>query len=307
MKNIIKVINTKDHTVSKINIDKNATSANPLVIKAQPNSSYEFFAPSIGKAPNELIMTRNGNDLKIRIKIKKTDKDEDDSVIIIKDYYTHGEGDLTGIAEDNQYYSYVPEEVDSNYIASNLDDGITSFQALGEYDEIAAIPWWSLGALAPLAALGGGGRDNNTAPVAIPSTPSGDEDTNIPIALAGTDKDGTIVSVNVTTLPPETEGVLYYSDGVTPVSTSTPLTPSEAASLVFVPATNFNDTVTIPFTVTDNDGATSPIAYEVITVDPVNDDFTDNNETVATDEDTTATGNVIDGTSADGPISVTTF
>src|SRR5690606_16299594 len=53
----------------------------------------------------------------------------------------------------------------------------------------------------------------NDAPVATPATAVGDEDNNIPLALTGTDVDGTVDFVTVTTLPPVTEGVLYFNDG----------------------------------------------------------------------------------------------
>ncbi len=114
--------------------------------------------------------------------------------------------------------------------------------------------------------------------MATPSTSSGDEDTNIPVDLTGTDIDGTVDFVTVTTLPPTTQGVLYLANGVTRVVAGTPLTAAQAANLVFVPATNFNGTVTIPFTVTDNDGLVSTPANEVITVNAVNDAPVDGNE-----------------------------
>ncbi len=140
----------------------------------------------------------------------------------------------------------------------------------------------------------------NDAPVATPSTSSGGEDTNITVDLTGTDADGTIASVTVTTLPPAGEGVLYYADGTTPVSTSTPLTPAEAASLVFVPATNFNGDVTIAFTVTDDSGAVSAPANEVVTVTPVNDAPVATDNVYTTAEDTAVSGNVITGNTGDG-------
>jgi hypothetical protein len=112
----------------------------------------------------------------------------------------------------------------------------------------------------------------NDAPVATPTTANGNEDSPVTgINLAGTDIDGAVVSVTVTTLPPTSQGVLYLADGVTPVVAGAVLTPSEASTLVFKPAPNFNGTVTIPFTVTDNLGATSSPANVVITVNPVND------------------------------------
>ncbi|AOO64823.1 beta strand repeat-containing protein [Sulfurospirillum halorespirans] len=114
---------------------------------------------------------------------------------------------------------------------------------------------------------------NNDAPVATPSTSSGNEDTSIAVSLGGTDVDGTIVSVSVTTLPTADQGVLYFMNGttLTEVSTTTVLTPEQAANLTFVPTANFNGEVTISFTVTDDTGATSISANEVITVIPVND------------------------------------
>ena len=72
----------------------------------------------------------------------------------------------------------------------------------------------------------------------------------VELEVTATDVDGTIAAVTVTSLPPATEGVLYLADGTTPVVAGTPLTPAEAAALVFVPAANFNGTVTIAFTVT---------------------------------------------------------
>jgi large repetitive protein len=107
----------------------------------------------------------------------------------------------------------------------------------------------------------------NDAPVATVTPASGNEDTPIAVSLAGTDVDGTVAAVTVTSLP--ASGTLYLADGITPVAAGTPLTPAQAASLVFVPAPDFNGTVNIGFTVTDNDGAVSAPANLPITVLPV--------------------------------------
>jgi hypothetical protein len=75
------------------------------------------------------------------------------------------------------------------------------------------------------------------------------------VSLAGTDIDGTVATVTVTSLPPASEGrPLSCPDGTTPVVAGTPITAAQAASLIFTPAANFNGTVTIAFTVTDDDG-----------------------------------------------------
>ncbi|MEZ5844371.1 MAG: Ig-like domain-containing protein [Hyphomicrobiaceae bacterium] len=108
--------------------------------------------------------------------------------------------------------------------------------------------------------------DVNDTPVATPSDSSGDEDTPIAVGLAGTDKDGGIVAITVTALPATSEGVLYMPDGMTPVVAGAPLTPAAAAGLVFVPAPDFHGSVSITFTVTDDDGAVSTPAGTTITV-----------------------------------------
>lgn len=111
----------------------------------------------------------------------------------------------------------------------------------------------------------------NDPPLALPSTASGNEDTPIPVALTGSDVDGTVVAVSVTTLPDPLQGTLYLADGSTPVVAGATLTPAQAASLVFVPAPDFNGSVLVPFTVTDNEGAVSPPAQATVTVLPVAD------------------------------------
>jgi len=109
-------------------------------------------------------------------------------------------------------------------------------------------------------------------PTAIASTSEGEEDApTIPVTLSGIDIDGTIVSVTVTALPSLMQGTLYYSDKTNLVKINTPLTPDDAASLVFVPTKDFVGTVIITFTAEGNNGLISNPANEVITVIPAND------------------------------------
>ncbi|HSH72275.1 MAG TPA: retention module-containing protein, partial [Methylophilaceae bacterium] len=115
----------------------------------------------------------------------------------------------------------------------------------------------------------------NDDPVATATVVTGQEDAPfIPVTLTGTDVDGTVDFVTVTTLPPASQGVLYLADGVTPVVAGVPLTPAQATGLHFVPAPDFNGNVTIPFTVTDNLGAVSTPSSATITVNPVLDTTT---------------------------------
>ena len=155
----------------------------------------------------------------------------------------------------------------------------------------------------------------NDAPVAVPATSSGLEDAAaIPVALGGTDtEDGVAPIVTVTTLPAVPQGVLFLADGTTPVVAGTPLTAAQAASLVFVPAADFNGTVNFPFTVTDSEGAVSAPAAAVITIAPVNDAPTQGlPDAQSTPEDTAhlfsaATGNAISVADVDGRQLTTTI
>ncbi|MBV7550708.1 cadherin-like domain-containing protein, partial [Pseudomonas sp. PDM26] len=76
----------------------------------------------------------------------------------------------------------------------------------------------------------------------------------------------------------------------------------------FTPAANYNGAVpTVIYTVTDGSG-TDDTSTLNIDVTPVDDSFTDANETLSTLEDTALTGSVLSGTSSvDGPVSVVNF
>ncbi|MBT9525792.1 MAG: large adhesive protein, partial [Rhizobacter sp.] len=108
-------------------------------------------------------------------------------------------------------------------------------------------------------------NDTPLANVGIASV--GPEYSSLPVNLTGTDIDGTVASVSVTSLPPG--GALYLADGVTPVVPGTPLTPAQASQLVFVPNPGSTGPSTIGFTVTDNEGATSTPTAAQVNVTPV--------------------------------------
>lgn len=109
----------------------------------------------------------------------------------------------------------------------------------------------------------------NDAPVATPGTASGIEDGSIPVSLVGTDVDGRVTGVTVTSLP--AGSTLFLADGVTAVRAGQTLTSAQAAGLLFKPAPDFSGSTGIGFTVTDDSGATSAPASIVVTVSAVND------------------------------------
>ncbi|RYY75249.1 MAG: tandem-95 repeat protein, partial [Gammaproteobacteria bacterium] len=122
----------------------------------------------------------------------------------------------------------------------------------------------------------------NDAPVATAATYTGNEDAAfITVNLAGTDVDGTIASLKVSSLPTAAQGVLYLADGVTAVTTAMNLTPAQAAALKFVPKLNYNGEFDIAFTATDNSGAVSSPANAHVVVNAVNDAPIANNDPTA--------------------------
>jgi hypothetical protein len=110
--------------------------------------------------------------------------------------------------------------------------------------------------------------------------------------LADNDIDGDSLTVNTTP--------------VTDVSNGT-LTLNSDGTFTYIPDSDFNGVDSFVYEINDGNGGTDTATVTII-VNPVNDDFTDNNETITVNEDSGSnTGNVIDGSSVDGPLSVTTF
>ncbi|WP_429398761.1 tandem-95 repeat protein [Pseudomonas laurylsulfatiphila] len=110
--------------------------------------------------------------------------------------------------------------------------------------------------------------------------------------------------------------VVNFTIGSTTYTAGTTATLANVGTLViaangaytFTPAANYNGTVpTVTYTVTDGSG-TNDTSTLNISVTPVDDSFTDANETLSTPEDTALTGSVLSGTSSvDGPVSVVSF
>ncbi|WP_223526813.1 tandem-95 repeat protein [Pseudomonas sp. BF-B-19] len=110
--------------------------------------------------------------------------------------------------------------------------------------------------------------------------------------------------------------VVNFTIGATTYTAGSTATIANVGTLViaangaytFIPAANYNGTVpTVTYTVTDGSGPNDTSTLN-ISVTPVDDSFTDVNETVSTLEDTALTGSVLTGTSSvDGPVSVVNF
>ncbi|MET2955867.1 Ig-like domain-containing protein, partial [Vibrio harveyi] len=116
----------------------------------------------------------------------------------------------------------------------------------------------------------------NDAPVAVDDTVATDEDTAVTIDVLANDSDpeNDTLTITAASVPAE-QGTVAIVDG----------------KLVFTPAENFNGDATISYTISD--GQLSDDATVAVTVNPVNDAPVAVNDTVATDEDTAVTIDVL--------------
>ncbi len=127
----------------------------------------------------------------------------------------------------------------------------------------------------------------NEAPVAVVTAASGLEDTPITVTLAGSDVDGTVASFTITALP--VNGTLHFNGSALAVGDSVTAT-ANGATLSFVPDADWNGSTSLSFTATDNEGTTSSVVTQSITVTPVGDTAIIGGVTSgATVEDTTLT------------------
>ncbi|MDD2450891.1 MAG: Ig-like domain-containing protein, partial [Sulfurovum sp.] len=130
-------------------------SGRPLVIKAKSHQSYELKNLAKGVAPDEIYVIRDGKNLKIKIGKKESNAD-DAADIIIEEYFEH-DCNLIGVAENGQYYNYMPQGADP--AASYYSLGGDTLVAESETDWLPII-LGVLGAGAIAAAASGGGSDN---------------------------------------------------------------------------------------------------------------------------------------------------
>ncbi|WP_274790035.1 tandem-95 repeat protein [Vibrio harveyi] len=116
----------------------------------------------------------------------------------------------------------------------------------------------------------------NDAPVAVNDAVSTDEDTAVTIDVLANDSDPENDQLTITNASvPAEQGTVAIVDG----------------KLVFTPAENFNGDATISYTISD--GQLTDDSTVAVTVNPVNDAPVAVNDTVATDEDTTVTIDVL--------------
>ena len=170
-KNIRVKINNGNKTIETVKLN----SANQkVIIKAQPHVNYELVDEATQYAPEMIDTKRVGNDLHIAFEGTDINKESD---LVLEGYYEHDNTELVlGMAEDGQYYAYVPQSGVESDAVTLLADQVLAPQALGGNSVTA--PFWAfnpswLWVAAGVAAVGGiiaaasgshgGGSSNNAA------------------------------------------------------------------------------------------------------------------------------------------------
>lgn len=140
-------------------MEGSGATGRPLIVKAGSKQSIELKNVATQVAPDQIHVTKDGKNLKIKLG-KKASAQDDSADIIIEDYYDN-EASLIGIAENGQYYNFIPQGAnpDSSYYSLGGD-------VIGEATETDWLPialaLLGAGALAALAGGGGGGGSGDT-------------------------------------------------------------------------------------------------------------------------------------------------
>ena len=169
VKNISVKINNGNTTIETVKLN---TSAKKVIIKAQHHVNYELVDEATQYAPEMIDTKRVGNDLHIAFEGTDINKESD---LVLEGYYEHDNTELVlGMAEDGQYYAYVPQSGVESDAVTLLADQVFAPQALGGNSVTA--PFWAfnpnwLWVAAGVAAVGGiiaaasgshgGGSSNN--------------------------------------------------------------------------------------------------------------------------------------------------
>lgn len=129
---IVKVNNATQTTVEHTVVTQDGK---PTIIKATQKVNYELFDQATGRAPNHIIIKRVGNDLHVSMEDQGQDSD-----LIIEGFYDYPDNALVGLAENGEYYYYIPDTGEVADYVTELQVGNIEGQALGGESQLS--PWW---------------------------------------------------------------------------------------------------------------------------------------------------------------------
>ena len=132
------IVKTNDATQTIDQVQVVTKDGKPTIIKAVDKVNYEFHDTAIGRAPNHIITKRIKNDLHVSF-----EEEGQESDLIIEGFYDNADSALLGVAEDGDYYYYIPDTGETYDYVTQLEVGDVEGQALGGTQYVAAaIPWW---------------------------------------------------------------------------------------------------------------------------------------------------------------------
>ncbi|EGR2355535.1 hypothetical protein D0269_21805 [Vibrio alginolyticus] len=202
------IVRDGDQIVERYDVAANNGSTS---IGVQNNVLYEVVEPSTGVAPQQVLFKRIDDSLEIRL--GGTPANAPANLILEGYFQLDNPPKFVGLAEDGQYYYFVPQSGLTEDLLESLEEDEVVFQSLG-YDTVEEqTVWWPmiLGGVALVglgaAAIGGGsnGSSNNDEQPAVEDTEApnvgfSDLATNDSTpALSGTVNDATasiVVTIN---------------------------------------------------------------------------------------------------------------
>lgn len=272
----MKTIIVKTHKASDITNEQSVVTQDGVatVIQAVDDTNYEFLDVSIGHGPNHIISKRVDTDLHISF-----EREGEDSDLIIENFYDEdgkavNSSALVGIAEDGQYYYYIPDTGEVYDFVTQLKDGVVEGQALGGEDY--ATPWW-LAAL-PLVGLTGlvplllkDDDDDSPAPNSIELTAPTvviTEDTDNDGVITNDELDGTVgVSITVPdNARPGDTLVITGSDGTIEELAITNDIIADGVTREY-PAPSDGQTIVVEAVIKNTDGKQSPTSSDTALID----------------------------------------
>ena len=210
MKTVIVKVNNATQTIAEHTVV--TQDGKPTIIKASQKVNYELVDKVTGHAPNHIITKRVGNDLHVSMEDEGKDSD-----LIIEGFYDHPDSALIGLAENGEYYYYIPDTGEVVDYVTELQIGDIEGQALGGDSQVA--PWWigatdggfnalpwlfGLAGVGIVGATSGGGSNSNDKPIRDTTAPSkptltpGTDDGSVKVDLPADAKAGDTVTVKGT-------------------------------------------------------------------------------------------------------------
>ncbi|WP_201607743.1 Ig-like domain-containing protein [Psychrobacter immobilis] len=307
------IVKTNDATQTIDQVQVVTKDGKPTIIKAMDKVNYEFHDTAIGRAPNHIITKRLKNDLHVSF-----EEEGQESDLIIQGFYDNPDSALLGIAEDGEYYYYIPDTGETYDYVTQLKVGDVEGQALGGTEYVAIVPWWipaaaGVGLVGIVAASSSSSNDSGgdvippvyQAPVANNDEVTTESGTPVTKDIIGNDTDPNDDPLTVDDFT--VDGTTYQPGETATITGVGTITMTPEGELTFTPEPNYAGPVPdVTYTVTDGqDTDTGTVTF----IDVPNAPPVANNDEVTTESGTPVTKDIIgnDTDPNDDPLTVDDF